>query len=88
VRDDVIELQQAPFVAASPVVGAKRAAALITNVHFARDSGRDMASAFHTFGCSEAARRLRRWSFRSGLWFGRPGLDTSWLPANAKSSFQ
>jgi hypothetical protein len=43
----VIELQPAPLAAAPPVVGAKHAAALVTHVYFARDRGRDMASAFH-----------------------------------------
>jgi hypothetical protein len=54
-RDNVIELQQAPLAAAPPVVCAKRAAALVTHVYFAGDSSRDMASAF---------RRLRLWGFR------------------------
>src|SRR4051794_27495974 len=83
----MIDLQQAPLPAAPPVIGAKRAAALITNVHIARDSGRDMASAFHPFGCSEAARRLRSWSFRSGLGLSRSRANEPRLPADAKPLF-
>jgi hypothetical protein len=60
-RHDRVATSAAPRTAARR--RRKRATALITNVHFTRDSGRDMASAFHAFGCSEAARRLRRWSF-------------------------
>src|SRR3954471_17946583 len=38
-RDDVVELQQAPLAAAPTVVCAKCAPALVTPIYFARDSG-------------------------------------------------
>src|SRR4051812_19833569 len=87
-RDNVIDLQQAPLAAAPPVVCAICAAALVAHVYFARDSGCNMAIALYLFGCFEAVRRLRRWSFRYCLWLTRRRANAPRLPAHTKPLFQ
>jgi hypothetical protein len=95
-RDHVIKLQQAPLSTTPPVIRAKRAAALVPNVHLARHRGRNMTGAFHPFGCSEAARALHKDArvsatlsgFRTCPWLTRSQSDTSRLPAHAESPLQ